>query len=730
MQETANETYSSVFFTPEASATNSTFEDALCDALETVGNQSVHISANENGTLFVLPECFWDLAENITAFEAHNVIISGSASIVDPLLRFGANLTDLLLENVVLRNFSSTPASSAAYFVSWDRFFAAQSSIEAVTITNSKLTGSLPATLPASVTTLDLSHNAISGSIPTTLLNNAGDAEEFVLDLSYNGLIGSIPTFGSAGLDDATLVSISLNNNGLTGALPASFFALSTFASVDTVFINVSTNQLSGNIASNFFQAIPASAGLRSLTFDASANTFNGPVPTFLASLASPAGLTDATFILSNNRLSGSVPSGVVPGSSFAAIEAFELRLDHNALDGTVPAGLLGPTSSSLLFLAVHLDNNALTGALPANLFSTANFNNLNTIALSLASNKLNGALPSNFLSDVPASLSTVTLEFSNNGFSGSIPSSFVEDYTVDSSTNWRALTLALANCSLTGSLPADIAGGLANLDLDVSRNSLIGSINLAEMINSAVETNQDNIWLTLNASRNALTGAVVLPNAAFVNTTANPLQLTLDLSYNTLNNLTIAGNVTYVTYLDLTNNTALSGTIPAVLFSALSNVEIFLAPHTNLTGAFPQLSGALNTSLRTLDLSFTSIDFCSGSRPAWSAVSLISCSLVSTNAGNCASSYPDTCEVSVSPSSPSSPANPASPSNPTNPASPSNPASPASPSNPAVPANPATPSSPAPAPVRTPTGDASSISSQWLVAALALTISLLQLAF
>ena len=53
------------------------------------------------------------------------------------------------------------------------------------------LTGTIPAAL-GSLTSLDLSHNALTGDIPTSF--SALDALT-ILDLSYNALTGDIPNY-------------------------------------------------------------------------------------------------------------------------------------------------------------------------------------------------------------------------------------------------------------------------------------------------------------------------------------------------------------------------------------------------------------------------------------------------------------------------------------------------------------------------------------------------------
>jgi hypothetical protein len=104
-----------------------------------------------------------------------------------------------------------------------------------------------------------LSHNALTGPVLV------GANQLWYLNLSHNGLTGSVP---SALSDAASLSELDLSHNDLEGPLPAALAALA-----DLNYLNVSHNRLSG--------ALPVAYGnLEFLTvLDVSHNRFSGALP-------------------------------------------------------------------------------------------------------------------------------------------------------------------------------------------------------------------------------------------------------------------------------------------------------------------------------------------------------------------------------------------------------------------------------------------------------------------
>ncbi|MEZ4926229.1 MAG: T9SS type A sorting domain-containing protein [Saprospiraceae bacterium] len=247
------------------------------------------------------------------------------------------------------------------------------------------------------LTTLDLSHNAIAGTIPDfshlPLLVN--------LVLEYNALSGAIPNFsGVPNLDIlflqenrlsgqvpdfSNLPNLSflwLDHNDLTGPIPD----FSNFPSMVNLLINFT--KISGQIPN--FSNMPVAEDVELLI-----NQLSGPIPDFDK-------MPNLKFLyLVFNELSGPLPN-------FSQVPLMEqLELSFNQLSGTIPDFLEMPNLTHL-----QLGYNRFTGPAP-DLPGKPNMDVLN-----LAGNQLEGQIP-DYVSIYPV-LSQLWLD--NNLFSGAIP--------------------------------------------------------------------------------------------------------------------------------------------------------------------------------------------------------------------------------------------------------------------------------------------------------------------
>ena len=207
------------------------------------------------------------------------------------------------------------------------------------------------------VTTLDLSDNQLSGSIPAQL-GNLSNLER--LTLTGNQLSGAIPAqLGNL----SSLEGLGLSFNQLTGSIPAQLGGLSNLER-----LYLSFNQLS---------AIPKELGnlssLRSLSV--SSNRLSGSIPEELGGLSNLEALS-----LRNNRLSGSILEEL---GGLSSLKYLDLR--NNRLSGSIPAEL-GNLSS---LVNLDLRNNRLSGSIPAELGGLSSL-----VTLSLRNNQLSGSIP------------------------------------------------------------------------------------------------------------------------------------------------------------------------------------------------------------------------------------------------------------------------------------------------------------------------------------------------
>ena len=221
------------------------------------------------------------------------------------------------------------------------------------------------------VTSLDLSGNRLSGTIPPALgrltqlqeLNLGGRWDSMSQKSISNQLSGAIPP-ELASLTQ--LQQLNLWDNQLSGAIPPELASLTQLQQ-----LYLWGNQLSGAIP-------PELAGLTQLqSLDLSGNQLSGAIPPELA------GLTQLQWLfLGGNQLSGAIPPELA-----GLTQLQSLSLLGNQLSGAIPPELGQLTQLQVLDLRV----NRLSGAIPSEL---AGLTQLQT--LYLGRNQLSGAIPKN----------------------------------------------------------------------------------------------------------------------------------------------------------------------------------------------------------------------------------------------------------------------------------------------------------------------------------------------
>ncbi|XP_024197730.1 probable LRR receptor-like serine/threonine-protein kinase At1g53430 isoform X2 [Rosa chinensis] len=364
------------------------------------------------------------------------------------------------------------------------------------------------------------------------------------IGLSARGLSGVIPEeFANL----TYLRSLYLDNNQFTGPIPASLGKLSLLFRLD-----LSNNQLTGSIPASLgnmkFQALSRGWSLDrrvgiEFTLDLSGNQLSGSIPATLGNLTLSSGISDpeayqligklkqydSVYVtslfyvsLSNNQLTGPIPKSL-GNLTFANT----IDLHGNFLNASIPASL-----GAVTFLkSLTLGSNSITGTLPK---SFANLTSLKTFSVS--GNYLSGPFP-----DFIANWTSITeLYLNGNNFHGKIPAgifnlsdlrilaiSDVEDshfqFPPSTQVTSSFSILILRNCSITGQIPYYIGNMSSLSNLDLSFNSLTGSI----------PDSLKNLDLSyLSFSNNMLTGEV--PNWI-----QNAVWSKMDLSYNNFSKLT-----------------------------------------------------------------------------------------------------------------------------------------------------------------------------------------------
>lgn len=446
--------------------------------------------------------------------------------------------------------------------------------LRSLKLANNNLNGPLPAALAqcSQLRLLDVNHNTFNGSVPAAL-STCSQLE--ILDLSANLLSGPFP---STLTQLRNLTVLKLGFNSLSGTLPQDLSAWSQL-----LLLDVTTNFLQGPLPPRIGLDLPQVSVL-----NLGKNQFSGSLPPSLGNLACLTRLD-----VSRNNLSGVLPKQLgqlfpprldrcplrcddpCPRPWSTDQVALYLDLSANRLSGTLPAelGMMGDPSrwaqdpsqwASVLpgllaappVLYLRLSSNNFTGALPP---SVGNLRYL--YLLELSSNQLSGPLPD--------SLGNLThlerLYLSGNALSGPIPSGLNALPSLSS--------LFLDQNQLSGPIP-DLPGSFPSLgNLDLSGNRLTGPL--------PSFLQKHGFLVYLNFSSNLLSGPV--SPAIF----ASARLRKVDLSQNQLNGTLDDPGDCALTSLDLSSN-RLTGAVPGISARQLTSLLLSGNAFSSVTPGTP----------------------------------------------------------------------------------------------------------------------------------------------
>ncbi|KAI3951389.1 hypothetical protein MKW92_048277 [Papaver armeniacum] len=245
---------------------------------------------------------------------------------------------------------------------------------------------------------LNLQSCNLEGLFPTLFLCKLSNLMS--LDLSHNHLTGVIPTCFSK----LSFSTFDLSHNKLHGRLPLPPQAFDTYSS-----FGVSYNKITGEISTDY--------GKRLSSFNSinlAGNELSSSIPFSICSRDSE---SNPDYIdLSNNKFFGVIPTSIGYSRNLVS-----LNLGNNNLTGNVPNELQQLESLSYL----QLNDNILDGT-PLNIISklqelryTSAFGSAIRLSiLSLRSNKLNGSIPQELSHLVKLQI----LDLSGNNLNGLIP--------------------------------------------------------------------------------------------------------------------------------------------------------------------------------------------------------------------------------------------------------------------------------------------------------------------
>ncbi|XP_017696519.2 receptor kinase-like protein Xa21 [Phoenix dactylifera] len=258
--------------------------------------------------------------------------------------------------------------------------------IEFLDLSHNFLAGTFPSSVCNLTTKLErllLSELPMSGSIPEELENLEGLQK---LDLSYNILTGNIPgTIGKL----RNLGQLTLSGNRLSGPIPASLGNLTHLE-----LLNLRGNYLQGNIPKSFINYMYLDE------LDLSYNQLSGTIPHEVFRIPSLTKSLD----LSHNSLVGSLPPDV---GKLKLIT--QLDVSENKLSGKIPSALGDCVTLNYL----SMEGNFFEGIIPLHLSSLKSIQRLD-----LSCNKLSGQIPE-FFTDI-RTLYYLNLSF--NDLEGPVP--------------------------------------------------------------------------------------------------------------------------------------------------------------------------------------------------------------------------------------------------------------------------------------------------------------------
>uniref|UniRef100_A0A0D9XTC3 Receptor kinase-like protein Xa21 n=1 Tax=Leersia perrieri TaxID=77586 RepID=A0A0D9XTC3_9ORYZ len=231
---------------------------------------------------------------------------------------------------------------------------------------------------------LELAAGNFGGVLPDSLSNLSASLQ--TLSLQYNTISGSIPKdIGNL----ISLQSLTLDDNSFIGTLPPSLGQLHNLNR-----LSVAKNKISGSVP----LAIGNLTELNSLELQV--NTFSGEIPSTVANLTKL-----STLNLAGNNFTGRIPIRLFNMIGLSKI----LDLSHNNLEGSIPQEI----GNLINLVEFHAESNILSGEIPPSLGECQLLQNVY-----LQSNFLNGTIPS-VLSQLKG---LVNLDLSNNNLSGQIP--------------------------------------------------------------------------------------------------------------------------------------------------------------------------------------------------------------------------------------------------------------------------------------------------------------------
>ena len=593
LRDSSTTAAATVLFPFQSTWSNETFATQLCAQMNAGDATSVRIAPQSGiftGVYFVIPDCFYTKAGLVTTLYLDSIILQGDPTHPNPLNRVAAAI-------------SQTPSSFSLYrsrivlntgaraSIDWNGISSITSSVEKLDIQLTDLgAGSTVPTFPTYIPYVALISCGLSGQLPTQLYQSQRStvSKDFQINFSDNDLSGPISSTFLTGLDHSSRsVLLLLSNNRLSGEFPSSLFA-GHFASCLQASINLDNNAFTGPLNNIFASTTFNESVLQVFTVTGNNNDFDGVLPSWLGATTT---LSLLNLNCDNCKLTSVGNSPFVPSPTGSSDIVVSVK--NNLITGPIPSSFFDIPYPAGSFHLLMSGNNL--GSLPSDLFDQANF----------------------------AQADYVTFDFSNAGLTGQLPN---RAGVFGTSRNVYKGNFN-DNNMMTGTLPPTF---LASIRPQGTPSNTLTSIEF-------------------NITNTGLTGDLALPILGDV-ASSGYLALSLDASNSRFTSISFPNSSYGLRSLNIGNNPTLTGSLPSSLFQLNPSLEVLSAFNTKLSGTMPDM-GTLNPGvLKTLDLSDTDIDFCSGDRITWISSKLTSCQLEHTTAFNCTSEYPSVCVITAPP--------------------------------------------------------------------------------
>ncbi|KAK9162002.1 hypothetical protein Syun_002904 [Stephania yunnanensis] len=328
------------------------------------------------------------------------------------------------------------------------------SSMRILDLSSNHFEGSLP-NFPKGMDTISLSKNKFTGAIPLTICNSSWSR----IDLSHNQISGEIPScfFNSFLMDQYPFSVVDLSKNKLQGMIPDTFGSECSLEG-----LNLNGNQLEGPLPRSLANCFHLTV------LDLGNNQIDDTFPFWLEHLGSL-----QVLMLQYNKFHGLIRRRHIANSSFESLHI--ISLSANSFTGHLPLQYF--PSLYLKGMYGNDDHQTSHSAMPQVFYTFLMFPNKGQAleyksiqipelnAVDLSSNLFDGEIPTS----IGEYKSLMSLNLSHNGLVGKIPSSLA---------NLRQLeSLDLSNNDLVGEIPSELTSLTFLSVLNVSRNDLIGMI-------------------------------------------------------------------------------------------------------------------------------------------------------------------------------------------------------------------------------------------------------------